>query len=116
MNREKLAIAMETASPIITQEDIDSAEDRVIDPAELYIGHAGTRNLVIVMEELAELQQQVSKYLRGKRDRLCLTEEVADVYLSLRYIETICKLSKDDINKAMNVKLDRLRATEGTYQ
>lgn len=39
---------------------------------------------IICMEEMAELQQQISKYLRGCGDRLCLLEEMADVYICLK--------------------------------
>ena len=46
----------------------------------------GTMNLVIAMEEMAECQQQIAKYIRGKYktcDKSVLIEQVVDVYLSL---------------------------------
>lgn len=42
---------------------------------------------IICMEEMAELQQQISKYLRGCGDILCLLEKMADVYICLKFIQ-----------------------------
>lgn len=67
----------------------------------------GTINLVIVMEELAELQQQLSKYIRGKADFECLVEELGDVMLGVYYVQEICGISDEMLHKAMNVKLER---------
>lgn len=62
---------------------------------------------IICMEEMAELQQQISKYLRGCGDRLCLLEEMADVYICLKYIEKVFEIHPDQILKAIDVKLLR---------
>lgn len=67
----------------------------------------GIVNLVIVMEELAELQQQLSKYIRGKEDFECLVEELGDVMLGIYYVQEICGISDEMLHKAMNVKLER---------
>lgn len=68
----------------------------------------GHRNLIIVMEELAELGQAVSKELRGKGDCYNLLEELADVQLCIYYVQEICKISNDELFKAINVKAKRL--------
>ena len=68
----------------------------------------GHRNLIIVMEELSELSKEVSKVLRDKGDRVGIVEEVADVICSIEYIKNILNISNSEINKAINVKLDRL--------
>lgn len=68
----------------------------------------GSHNLVIVMEELAELSQQTSKAARGRCDKIGLTEEMADVAMGLVYLQEICGISTLDLYKAINVKLDRL--------
>ena len=68
----------------------------------------GHHNLVIVMEELAELTQQTSKAARGRCDKIGLTEEMADVVLGLVYLQEICGVSTLDLYKAVNVKVDRL--------
>lgn len=68
----------------------------------------GKHNLIIVMEELAELTQQVSKTARGKRDKIGVLEEMADVSLALAYLQDICGITTLELYQAMNVKLDRL--------
>lgn len=62
---------------------------------------------IICMEEMAELQQQISKYLRGCGDRLCLLEEMADAYICLKYIEKVFEIHPDQTIKAIDVKLLR---------
>ena len=68
----------------------------------------GHRNLIIVMEELAELAQEVSKELRGKGNVNALIEESADVLLGIRYIQEIVGITNDELNRAMAVKTERL--------
>ena len=78
----------------------------------------GHHNLIIVMEELAELTQQTSKAARGRCDKIGLTEEMADVVLGLVYLQEICGVSTLDLYKAVNVKVDRLECVlneKGVY-
>lgn len=63
----------------------------------------------IAMEEFAELQQQISKQIRGYGDRIGLLEEMADAYICLSFLESIFNISKDDLQKAIDVKLQRER-------
>lgn len=63
----------------------------------------------IVMEELAELQQKISKQIRGYDDHVGLLEEMADVCICLSYLEDIFDISSEDIQKAIDVKLQRER-------
>lgn len=67
-----------------------------------------TTNLVIAIEELSELQKELTKYIRGRRDELGLAEEMADVIIMLVYISEICGIPFDEVYKALNVKLDRV--------
>ncbi len=67
----------------------------------------GTKNLVIVIEEFMEIAQEISKYLRGESDKIGIIEELADAYLSIKYIQKICDISDKQLQKAINVKLDR---------
>lgn len=63
---------------------------------------------VIVMEELAELQQQISKKIRyDNRNNTELLEEMADVYIGLEYLKRIFDLDEVSIKKAIDVKLSR---------
>lgn len=71
-------------------------------------GKYGQRNLIIVMEELAELSQEVSKMARGIGNKTGLLEEMADVALGLAYLQDIGGVSTLDLYKAINTKLDRL--------
>lgn len=63
----------------------------------------------IAMEEFAELQQQISKQIRGYGDKLGLLEEMADAYVCLSFLESIFDISQDDLKKAIDVKLQRER-------
>ena len=79
----------------------------------------GHRNLIIVMEELAELSKEVSKELRGKGDHANILEELADVQLGIYYVQDICKIDDDELHKAMNIKMKRLEGVlnnTGKYQ
>ena len=55
----------------------DAEQNEIVKKA---VEHRGIETTgIICMEEMAELQQQISKYLRGCGDRLCFLEEMADV-------------------------------------
>lgn len=67
-----------------------------------------TKKLQIAQEELAELIQAISKYMRDTPDSSMLVlEELADVTIVLSYVRQICGLSLEDLVKAMNIKLER---------
>ena len=85
----------------IIQESIATFKDRSIKD--------GCYNLVIVMEELAELSQAISKVLRGKEDRANLLEELADVSICIEYIKSICDINQDELDRAISVKAKRLQ-------
>lgn len=85
----------------IIQESINAMKDRSIKD--------GCYNLVIVMEELAELSQAISKVLRGKEDRTNLIEELADVSICIEYIKSICDIKQDTLDRAISVKAKRLQ-------
>ena len=116
MNRTYFEACFKTASPYFDKERAKKEQLRTLDSEPVFIGETGTRNLVIAMEELSELSKEISKYLRGKREYIALTEEIGDVYLALDYVKSICHVSEEDINKSMNVKIDQLANTEGTYE
>lgn len=62
---------------------------------------------IIVMEELAELAQQVSKKLRGNDNRLELLEEMADVCICLEMLRYMSDIPKYKLDDAIAVKLKR---------
>lgn len=63
----------------------------------------------IAMEEFAELQQQISKQIRGYGDKIGLLEEMADAYICLRFLGAIFDIKPEDLQKAINVKMERER-------
>lgn len=115
MKREVFEEKYSKASATVLNDEKLECELKTMDPNPIWVGN-GTRNLIIVMEELAELQQEISKYLRGKSDHLALVEECADVIMGLDYVKHICNITDEEINKAINVKIDRLRNTDGIYK
>ena len=58
----------------------------------------------VAMEEFAELQQQVSKQVRGYGDRIGLLEEMADAYICLNFLESIFDIKPEDLQKAIKEK------------
>ena len=63
----------------------------------------------VAMEEFAELQQQVSKQIRGYEDRIGLLEEMADAYICLEFLKSIFDITEEDVKTAIDVKLLRER-------
>lgn len=53
--------------------------------------------------------QQISKQIRGYDDRIGLLEEMADAYICLNFLESIFDIKPDDLQKAIDVKLERER-------
>ena len=107
MDRTQFITRMNTIS---TMSDIE-INKVIIDTINSNIGDGnprGHRNLIIGVEELAELAQQVSKQIRGKGDRVAIIEESADVLLSIRYIQEIVGITDDELNRAVAVKSERL--------
>ncbi|MCM1224660.1 MAG: hypothetical protein NC548_60455 [Lachnospiraceae bacterium] len=68
----------------------------------------GFQELFISIEELAELIQATTKALRGKKDEVNLIEELADVHLVLKYIETVLDIDHDDVEVGLEVKIRKL--------
>lgn len=66
----------------------------------------------IAMEEFAELTQQISKQIRGYDNRMGLLEEMADAYICLEFLKTIFDISPEELQKAMDVKLQRERGKQ----
>lgn len=64
-----------------------------------------TTKYIVTMEELAELQKEISKFARGEGNFLDLVQEMADVYICLYYIKRMLIIPDDTLQKAMDVKL-----------
>lgn len=66
------------------------------------------KSMVIAMEELAELQQAISKGIRGKLDKDNLTEEIADVYIVLDWIKSYYDVDGEELAKWYKYKENRI--------
>lgn len=64
--------------------------------------------VLTIVKNLAELQQEISKVIREKGRRMSLIFRIADVSLSLDWLKTKSEFTDEEINKALNVKIDRL--------
>lgn len=73
------------------------------------INKYGNLQLIVCMEELAELTQAISKELRGKHNQEHLLEEVSDVYLMLENLKLIYNLTDEDIEKVIKEKQERTK-------
>lgn len=68
----------------------------------------GHTHLIIVMEELAELAQEISKVLRSKARPVGVLEELADVQIGIYYVQEVMGVSDEELAKAVAVKIKRL--------
>lgn len=63
---------------------------------------------LIAMEECSELIQAISKAKRGKLNKDNLTEEMADVFICLHWLQKIYNIPKADIQGWMAIKEKRI--------
>ena len=64
--------------------------------------------LIITVEELSELQKEVTKQLRNEGKMENLVEEMADVYIVMEYLKLIFAINDEDIKTEIAFKIDRL--------
>ncbi|MDO5788409.1 MAG: hypothetical protein Q4P79_03000 [Fusobacterium sp.] len=64
-------------------------------------------NKTIAIEELAELQKEICKDLRGYNRRIEIKEEVADVYICLQMLKKIYNFSDEELEKMYKRKMRR---------
>ena len=107
MEREEFIAKYKNASTTIDRDFIHKLHTRADDIGLRFHEQRGHENLIIDMEELAELAQQVSKILREKQDFYSLIEEMADVQLILYHLQNLCMIADEELNKAINVKVQR---------
>ena len=119
MNKNEFVEKYNNIKNILNKKEIETIILKNIEANSNDGNPRGHKNLIIVMEELAELSQAVSKELRGKGDRTNLLEEYADVLLCLQYIKAIAGFTDEQIDKAITVKANRLNETiikNGKYE
>lgn len=67
-----------------------------------------TTKCMVIMEELAELQQAISKMVRNEHYNIySIVEEMADVTICLDFLQRIFGVSDETLNQAVKVKLLR---------
>ncbi len=64
---------------------------------------------VVAIEEMSELQKELTKYIRGMGNRENLKEEVADVLIMITQIQIMYALTDDEIKEIVDFKLKRLK-------
>lgn len=86
-------------------------DNRVFDVIKMSIDNTpitdnGCKNLIVAMEEIAELQVELVSALTKKADRFGLIEEFTDFGISLRWVCEICKLDDDKIDVYLETLVD----------
>lgn len=77
----------------------------------LHIANTDNKEIYIVaMEEMSELQKEVSKQLRGLGDRDGILEEIAYGTIVLGNITSLQGITEDELKRAVEVKLERILA------
>ena len=92
-------------------------EDQLIEDISDFIEYNKSNKedniLMIAVEEMAELQQELSKILRGKkeanRNNYSLLEELADVQICIDTIKQYSRITDDDLKYAIDTKMERIR-------
>ena len=64
---------------------------------------------VVAIEEMSELQKELSKFIRGKGNRDNLIEEVADVLVMIAQIQLMYYIPDNEVERIMHLKLNRLK-------
>ncbi|HIR48644.1 MAG TPA: hypothetical protein IAB35_01535 [Candidatus Faecimonas gallistercoris] len=74
--------------------------------------------LVIAIEEFCELNQQLTKCLRGKMHKERLLEEYADCLIVMEWIKEYCNLSDEEVSNWLDKKNRRnaKRIQEGVFR
>lgn len=80
---------------------------KVYDDAALTFGSGN--QLIVALEELAEVQKEICKVMRGEGSVLHLAEEVADATIMLEQLRRMFDLNAE-VCKAMDEKVARLAA------
>lgn len=60
-----------------------------------------------LFEEMAELQKEVCKELRGKGEKQHIAEELADVYVILQQLQLIYGITDKQIEQVVQDKIER---------
>lgn len=67
----------------------------------------------IAIEELSELNKEITKDLRGNGNKENIKEEIADVYIMLSQLIIIYEIDKDKIDEMIEYKINRTKERLG---
>lgn len=70
--------------------------------------------LLIAIEEMSELTKELVKNMRGRDNIDKITEELADVYVTIEQIKRIFEISDASVHAIANEKIDRLEQRLGS--
>lgn len=116
MDREKFVEELHKMDPdynpgyVKKPTEIDDVMQACIDHAKNnYMQDNNMYQLAVVIEEMAELTQELTKMLRGRDNRTGVVEELADVQLCVWVTMKMLGITDKEINQAIQVKSDRQR-------
>lgn len=109
MNREKFKKLLDSETGKLSKEEIHDVMNRSIDILSKNTKRRGDTNVIIAVQEFSEMIKEATDYLRGKPDDIGLLEELADTILSAEYIKLIIGIDDELLDRAIKIKIDRLR-------
>ncbi len=71
--------------------------------------YGDTAQKVMLFEEMAELQKEICKDLRGANNRDAIVEEVSDVLIMIEQIKIMFHITDEEIQKVADFKINRLK-------
>lgn len=83
---------------------IESFEDKI---KLLLNSQSDIENKAIIIEELSELQKEITKDIRKKLNKEHLLEEIADVIIVLHMAKEIYNISESELEEWVNKKMER---------
>ena len=101
MNREEFKEKMQIP-PRMDKDTIENIQRLYVactDESEIYI---------VAMEEMAELQKEISKELRGQGERNGILEELADVMIVCGNIGRLQGFTENELARAVEIKAERI--------
>lgn len=108
--QEKLSENISSDNQLATLKQKETIIDNLIESSIPIDAERGTRNLIIGMEELSELQKEISKAIRGKLDRIGLIEEIIDVEHTIDVLKNIFQISNQELERVRYIKLEQIKA------
>jgi len=68
----------------------------------------GDKQIIVAMEEMAELIKELSKHLRGRENKKEITEEIADVEIMIEQLKLMFGIERE-VKKEKKNKIKGLR-------